>query len=312
MPNVINVVDAFLYEKTRKHIVYENHGIKNLQTFGHAIVKNAFTPLEMHIHKNCIEIVVIVNGIQTYIADDKTFNLTGGDVFISFIDQQHGSGERIQDVSEIFWMQLEMKYDEGFLGLYGDLGRTLFDKINSISESKLKIDKKSIEILRSAFESFSKMTKNDTQIGHSLLITFLNRLTMSCSTSREIDNHYKRVLAFIDQNICENIQIVDLCKMCNLSESRFKHKFTEAVGTAPKQYINYKKIETAKEIIRSKACKSYSTGISQSEEQDVTITDIAMSLSFNSANYFSTVFKKFTGLSPKEYYKSCRNKDITL
>jgi AraC-like DNA-binding protein len=47
---------------------------------------------------------------------------------------------------------------------------------------------------------------------------------------------------------------------------------------------------------RAKAMKSDNV-----KSASTSITDIAMQLGFTSANYFSTVFKKFTGISPGEF-----------
>ncbi len=37
--------------------------------------------------------------------------------------------------------------------------------------------------------------------------------------------------------------------------------------------------------------------------EGMSVTDIAMLLNFNTSSYFSTVFKKFTALSPMDYLK---------
>jgi AraC-like DNA-binding protein len=293
-----NVIDHFIYEKDRILLIKENLHINNLRSIGHAKIKNVFKPLEMHIHKDCIEIVTVVNGRQSYISGDKTYNLTGGDVFISFVDQPHGSGENLQEINEIVWMQIDMRLGDNFLGLSNEFGQILYEKINSIKEPIFKIDRASIKILLSAFESFRKLTRDDIQTGQSLLVTYLNRIVMSQPTNREIEYMFKEVLKYIDNNICENIEIAALGRICNLSESRFKHKFSEIVGIPPKQYINYKKIECAKVMLKERI---KSTTGDSTKAKTTRITDIAMQLGFTSANYFSTVFKKFTGISPVEF-----------
>lgn len=289
------MVDGFIYEKDRKVLVYENLGLKNLRSIGHASVKNVVLPLEMHIHKDCIEIVTVIKGRQTYISDGCTYDLTGGDVFISFLDQIHGSGENLQDINEIIWMQIDMRLGDGFLGLSPEYGRILHHKLLSINEPVSKMDRASIKILMNAFELFSKMTQEDTQTGQSLLVTYLNRLARSQRENDEMEYCFKEVLRFIEDNLCENIEIAALSRMCYLSESRFKHKFSEIIGISPKQYINLKKIEHAKEMLQSRL-----------DSSTVSITDIAMKLGFSSANYFSTVYKKFMGVAPSETGKKTR------
>jgi len=283
------MVDGFLYEKDRKVLVYENLGLNNLRSIGHATVKNAFPPLEQHIHKDCIEIVTVVKGRQTYIAGGNTYRLTGGDLFLSFLDQPHGSGENLQDINEIIWMQIDMRCNGGFLGLDAEYGRILHNKLQTIRTPAFKIDRASIRILLSAFESFSKMTKDETQTGQSLLVTYLNRLARSQTDSEEMEYRFKEVIRHIEGNLCENIEISTLSQMCDLSESGFKHRFSELVGIPPKQYINRRKIEGAQAMLNAR-----------SGGKMPSITDVAMHFGFSSANYFSTVFKKFTGHAPSE------------
>ncbi|RGY01284.1 AraC family transcriptional regulator [Blautia sp. OF03-15BH] len=52
-------------------------------------------------------------------------------------------------------------------------------------------------------------------------------------------------------------------------------------------FINQQKIEFSKTLLM----------------EGMSVTDIAMLLNFNTSSYFSTVFKKFTALSPMDYLK---------
>ena len=59
------------------------------------------------------------------------------------------------------------------------------------------------------------------------------------------------------------------------------------MGTNPRSFINYHKIEAAKKLLLD----------------GQSVTDTAMELSFSSSNYFSAVFRRYTSLSPTEYVK---------
>ena len=58
-------------------------------------------------------------------------------------------------------------------------------------------------------------------------------------------------------------------------------------------YINSLKIREAKALLR---------------ESKLSVTEISEKLGFNSIHYFSRLFKKTTGHSPKEYIRSIRSK----
>ena len=77
-----------------------------------------------------------------------------------------------------------------------------------------------------------------------------------------------------------------LAEIAGLSEARFKINFRKQVGIPPREYVLRRKIETAKHILKN---------------SDMTITELAHKMSFSSSQYFSTVFKRFTLMSPKEF-----------
>ncbi|MDR1158972.1 MAG: AraC family transcriptional regulator [Oscillospiraceae bacterium] len=96
--------------------------------------------------------------------------------------------------------------------------------------------------------------------------------------------------AFIERSIGEPISMPELAQAAHLSVSRFKQKFKEQIGATPREYVNRMKVEISK-------ARLLATG---------SVTEVAFELGFTSSNYFSVIFKRFTGLSPSEYIR--RNK----
>lgn len=78
---------------------------------------------------------------------------------------------------------------------------------------------------------------------------------------------------------------------CCLSPNYFGDLVKAQTGKSPKDYIQAKVIDVAKEQLKG---------------TDLTITEIAYSLGFEYTQHFSRYFKKIVGLSPKEY----RDKEI--
>lgn len=54
------------------------------------------------------------------------------------------------------------------------------------------------------------------------------------------------------------------------------------------EYIEYVRIEKAKELL---------------ENEDMKLNEIAKRVGYNNPNYFTTVFRKATGMYPSEYRK---------
>ncbi len=80
-----------------------------------------------------------------------------------------------------------------------------------------------------------------------------------------------------------------LCNVCDLSYSYFKELFCKAYGMPPVKYVTLLRIEKAKELLV--------TGI-------YSVSDIAIACGFRNVYYFSNVFKKAVGVSPKDFRSS--------
>ena len=108
------------------------------------------------------------------------------------------------------------------------------------------------------------------------------------NNAKEID----RVLDYIHQNIQKNLDMEEIAEIMNLSMSRFKAVFTEAVGIPPREYIVRKKLQCCEQELA---------------ERGKNITEIEYG--FSSSQDFSTVFKRYYNVSPSVYQKGGRKHD---
>ncbi len=74
--------------------------------------------------------------------------------------------------------------------------------------------------------------------------------------------------------------------ICALSESRFNHLFKKETGIAPQKYYNIIRMENAGILLK---------------ETSLPIKDVALKTGFSDPLYFGQAFKKFYGISPKNY-----------
>ena len=93
----------------------------------------------------------------------------------------------------------------------------------------------------------------------------------------------------IRNSIHDELRISDLAAACGMSESTFRREFHRYAGVSPKQYILDRKINKAKQMLRS----GY-----------YPIKEICMILGFFDDAYFSKIFKKNTGMTPMQYAES--------
>ena len=98
--------------------------------------------------------------------------------------------------------------------------------------------------------------------------------------------------------IHENISTIrpeDLAKMMCMSYSRFRKTFKEYTGFAPSQFIQEVKIKTAKEMLTNTF---------------MSVKEIAYELGFENKDYFFTVFRKLTGMTPIHYRKHTQGESL--
>lgn len=96
-------------------------------------------------------------------------------------------------------------------------------------------------------------------------------------------------MEYIDEHYTEAITREEICRIAHMSKSSFTYIFRQLTGVTFMEYIHNNRIHLAKQLL---------------EERKKNLTQIGDLCGFSSLTYFSRVFKKCTGLSPREYVKS--------
>lgn len=100
------------------------------------------------------------------------------------------------------------------------------------------------------------------------------------------DIHTKNAVAYIDEHINEMIEIADICNAISVSKSALYKNFEKQFGMPPKRFINERKIEFAKRLLKN---------------TDKSVENIALGLGFENVGYFYRLFKSITGETPLQY-----------
>ena len=91
---------------------------------------------------------------------------------------------------------------------------------------------------------------------------------------------------FIDRNYYEELTLASLASKYCVESSYFSRMFKQETGKNLMLYITDKRIEKAKEIM---------------QQSEISMAEIAFMVGYDDYTYFSKVFKKVTGVSPREY-----------
>jgi two-component system response regulator YesN len=100
-------------------------------------------------------------------------------------------------------------------------------------------------------------------------------------------NLIRQAKEYMEQHYTDpELTLNDVAAYANLSPSHFSSVFSQETSQTFKEFLTGIRINKAKELLRMTAMRS---------------ADIAYQVGYNDPHYFSSVFKKNTGLSPIEF-----------
>lgn len=122
---------------------------------------------------------------------------------------------------------------------------------------------------------------------YAALLDFKSSLSLNSPASEGKKNMF--ISAIHDMVNNPNLFLSDIAKSLNISEEHFCRSFKAYTGFRPLEYLNFLKIQRAKELLKS---------------TDKGISEIAEMSGYISPSYFSMLFKRYTGTTPKNYRNS--------
>lgn len=96
----------------------------------------------------------------------------------------------------------------------------------------------------------------------------------------------KKAVSYISKNFPGNLTLEEVAGHVHLNPAYFSSIFKQSTGSSFKEYLNMVRIEESKRLLAN---------------TDYTIIDIAIAAGFEDQSYFCRVFKRYTGLTPRQY-----------
>jgi len=96
----------------------------------------------------------------------------------------------------------------------------------------------------------------------------------------------RRVKEFINANLEEDLSLAEIAAASDLSQYHFARAFRTSTGLTPQQYLMRQRVERAKELLAN---------------DNLPIVEISLRTGFKNQSHFTTLFRKFTKLTPKTW-----------
>jgi AraC family transcriptional regulator len=128
------------------------------------------------------------------------------------------------------------------------------------------------------------------RLAHTHSETELIRRPIS-SRHRLHDGRLRRVLAYIEEHLAEDITVADLANVACLSIFHFTRAFAATMGVPPHRYVSQRRLESAKVMI--------ATG-------RASLREIALDCQFSSESSFTRAFRRAIGMTPAAYRQTLR------
>lgn len=96
------------------------------------------------------------------------------------------------------------------------------------------------------------------------------------------------LLSYIDDHFADDLSMSVLAEVADISPQHLCRIFKETMHMRPTEYLTYKRLGEAKALLR---------------HSDLSIAKVGALCGFPDPGYFSTIFKRYEGMSPVEYRK---------
>lgn len=256
----------------------------------------------MHRHLDFHELVIVTGGTAAHIVDNEMFSIKKGDVFVIGNGISHG----YTNTSDFEMCNIMFRFDSFFSDdadiKFSPFFRSLF--IPDPYTSSLR-----------GFSNRFTLSPDDYIKVYGMLLTIMNEyngssdgrqtmlrshfLTLAVTLSRLCGSvaeegprnmmNVAATAAYIERHYTEKITLEELAGMSHYSPRHFVRIFEEAYRVTPQKYIMSLRLHHACILLR---------------ETDISIEDTALQCGFGDGNYFCRVFRRYVGVTPREYRRA--------
>lgn len=252
--------------------------------------------MNIHIH-DCYEIYYSISGGKQFLIDNKTYNISPGDVF--FINQYESH----------YLTQIDQEEHERIIiSIHPDFLKELSTKNTPMDNCfnyrdkdfshRISLDKEQQQRFMYYIHKLTSISGYAEDVMERAVFTefmvhlnkiFYSKLEVvkedSVTVNYQYDEQVKQILEYINQNIASPITIDQLANQFFLSKSYICRIFKQATGTTINKYLTARRISIAKSLL----------------SEGMFVNEVYEKCGFRDYSNFLKAFTKAVGVSPKKY-----------
>ncbi|MBE6650208.1 MAG: helix-turn-helix domain-containing protein [Ruminococcaceae bacterium] len=250
-----------------------------MELVGRLEVEKGYPGTGLHKH-HFFEIFYVSKGKFDVYFEDTSENISRGDLFIISPNVKHcfssADGGEIIYVGVSLSDSVKMKYENFLKPCSADISETM-ERISYFAS------KKGAEALRRSLPE---------------LLPKLSSLILSLKSTGKVyaeDTLLEKVKEYVKLHYNENVTIRDIAGALYMNPHYLGEYFKKHSGTSVKDYLLTLRMQKAFALLK---------------EGNMTVSQIAEAVGFDTIQYFSTKFKSYYGISPAKYLEKLKGNDV--
>lgn len=239
--------------------------------------------LPLHTHDG-YELCVLTAGRATWWTAEGLHTLRPGDAFISRPNELHGSLIGSLEACDLYWFQFDL--DSKAFALDKRSKDELAARLDAARMAAvgpwLNVVTHHYDALLAEFRSESPRPSIVRMHAVAIIDVFAQASTAGHA---EVDDRLRCIQAWVLDQIAGPLRVEDIQRGTGVARNEIYRLFREQLGTTPTQWITAERVRIASSRLLS----------------DQSLSRISFDLGFSSTQYFATVFRRHTGVSPSVY-----------
>lgn len=234
----------------------------------------------------------VLHGFGTLHSGENKISLGRGNAFLLYANEEYTYYPNAVDPWSYIWVDF---YGEELDGLFEACGFTREKPYVRMTDSAELID-----LLKQLVEKYngsdvqSMVCSAYTLLVFGRLIEYKNRYLKVSERGSVFFKQFRDIIDYINNNYRMNLTLEQIAEDMCVSERQLIYMFRSNIEMTPINYINKFRISNACELLK---------------RDDLKVEEIAEMVGIEDEKYFTRMFTKWKGVSPREYRKICKDDD---